>query len=214
MTKLTMYGIPQSTYVRTARMACHEKDVPYDLVPLWPHAEETEALHPFGRIPVMKHGDFVLTETSAIARYIDRAFDGPPLMPADGRTAARADQWISAACDYFYQSMVRDLVLPRLVFPAIGRLTDEAAIAASEETRRKHLAVVEATLAKSDHLAGTALTLADLFLAPILYWVVLTPEGKAALAGRDGIARWRERIAARPSFKDTMPPLPEARSAA
>jgi len=214
MTKLTMYGIPQSTYVRTARMACREKDVPYDLVPLWPHAEETEALHPFGRIPVMKHGDFVLTETSAIARYIDRAFDGPPLMPADGRTAARADQWISAVCDYLYQSLIRDLVLPRLVFPAIGRPTDEAAIAASEETRRKHLAVVEATLAKSDHLAGKALTLADLFLAPILYWVALTPEGKAALAGRAGIARWRERIAARPSFKDTVPPLPEARSAA
>jgi glutathione S-transferase len=194
-------------------MACREKGVPYELVPLGPMPRRPRR---FIRrpIPVMRHGDFVLTETSAIARYIDRAFDGPPLMPADGRAAARADQWISAVCDYLYQSLIRDLVLPRLVFPAIGRPTDEAAIAASEETRRKHLAVVEATLAKSDHLAGKALTLADLFLAPILYWAALTPEGKTALDGRTGIARWHERIAARPSFKDTVPPLPEARSAA
>jgi len=214
MTKLTIFGSPLSTYVRTARMACHEKGVAYGLVPVPPGQEADGARHPFGRIPFMRHGDLVLCESQAIARYVDRVFPGPALMPADARAAAVADQWISAACDYFYQSMVRDLALPRLVFPAIGRPTDEAAIAASEETRRKHLAVVEATLAKSDHLAGKALTLADLFLAPVLYWVALTPEGKTALDGQAALARWRERIAARPSFKDTMPPLPEARSAA
>ena len=33
---------------------------------------------------MMKHGDFMLYELPAIARYVDRTFDGPPLL-AEGR---------------------------------------------------------------------------------------------------------------------------------
>ena len=214
MTKLTIFGTPLSAYVRTARMACHEKGVPYDLVPVPPGQEADGARHPFGRIPFMRHGDLVLFESQAIARYVDRVFPGPALLPADPRAAAIADQWISAVCDYVPQSMTRTLIAPRIIYPLVGRPVDEAAVAAGEPLRRQHLAILEATLAKSDWLAGTALTLADLFLAPILFYVAQTAEGRAELAGHAALARWRDRIAARASFKDTAPPLPEARSAA
>lgn len=38
----------------------------------------------------MRHGDFILYEFQAITRYIDRAFDGPELRPAEPRAAALA----------------------------------------------------------------------------------------------------------------------------
>ena len=33
------------------------------------------ALHPFNRVPILRHGDFTVYETSAIASYIDEAFE-------------------------------------------------------------------------------------------------------------------------------------------
>jgi glutathione S-transferase len=44
-----------------------------------PHTPEVVAIHPFGKIPVMRHGDVTLAESRAICGYVDRAFDGPAL---------------------------------------------------------------------------------------------------------------------------------------
>jgi glutathione S-transferase len=45
--------------------------------------------HPFGRVPALKHGDFMLYETNAIAAYVDEVFPGPRLTPDDARKRAR-----------------------------------------------------------------------------------------------------------------------------
>ena len=82
---------------------------------------------------------------------------------------------------------------------------------------RRHwhqLDLLEGTLTKSAYLAGERLTLADLYLAPILYHVGLTAEGKAALAGKPAVGGWYGRMAARPSFAATAPELPPSRAAA
>ena len=81
MANLQILGMPQSNFVWMVRMACAEKGVPYDLVPVRPHCPEVDAIHPFGRIPAMRHGDLELCESKAIATYIDRHFDGPKLIP-------------------------------------------------------------------------------------------------------------------------------------
>src|ERR1019366_9513930 len=95
MPTLEIIGAPQSNFVRTARIACHEKGVVYTLTPARPHTPEVDAIHPFGKIPVMRHGDIALCETRAICGYVDQAFDGPPLIPRDAVSAAITEQWIS-----------------------------------------------------------------------------------------------------------------------
>ncbi len=85
MTDVKLYGFPQSTYVRTARLACEEKGVAYEIVPTEIGSPENLAVHPFARVPAMSHGDFKCFETAAICRYVDEAFDGPALQPADAR---------------------------------------------------------------------------------------------------------------------------------
>src|SRR5215468_1337934 len=89
MPELQIIGGPQSNYVRVARIACAEKGVPYTLVPAMPHTPEVDAIHPFGKIPLMRHGDVTLSESRAICAYIDRLFDGPPLVPSDPVKAAQ-----------------------------------------------------------------------------------------------------------------------------
>ena len=69
MAQITLYGSPISTFVRTARIALAEKGVSYDLKDVWVDSPEIQQRHPFQKIPVMRHGDFELYETFAIARY-------------------------------------------------------------------------------------------------------------------------------------------------
>jgi glutathione S-transferase len=49
--------------------------------------------------------------------------------------------------------------------------------------------------------------LADLFLAPKVFWLDKTPEGQAALPEYPALRRWYEAVAARPSFRATVPPM-------
>ncbi|MCW5771449.1 MAG: glutathione S-transferase family protein [Rhodospirillaceae bacterium] len=205
MPDLILYGPALSTCVRTARMACAEKGVPHTLEEVDFRAEGYRKLHPFNRVPSMRHGDFVLFETGAIGRYIDRAFEGPALQPADIRGLARMDQWLSAVSDYVYEVMIRGLCWERLMVPMRGGTPDEAKIAAAAPKVAYQLSVLEGVLAENAFLAGDALSLADLLLFPVLVYVKLTPEGGAAMKHAPSVAAWFDRIAARPSAAATDP---------
>ncbi len=111
MPELQIIGVPQSNYVWATRIACHEKGVPYVLAPARPHSTEVDAIHPFGKIPVMRHGDVTLCESRAISFYIDHAFAGPPLAPRDPVEGARVEQWIS---------LVNTQIDPSLFRPYVG----------------------------------------------------------------------------------------------
>jgi len=131
-----VFGAAYSVYVRAVRLVLHEKGVAYDLVPIDVFASsgvppEHLARHPFGRIPAFEHDGFTLYESGAIARYIDAAFDGPPLQPAEPRAQARMNQALSVLDGYCYRTLVWDIFVERVRAPATGRAPDEARIAAA-----------------------------------------------------------------------------------
>jgi glutathione S-transferase len=57
MTKVQIIGTPFSSYVWGVCIACEEKGVPYELVPAKLRRPEVFSIHPFGKNPVMRHGD-------------------------------------------------------------------------------------------------------------------------------------------------------------
>ena len=210
MADVIIYGPSASTYVRTARLACAEKGITHTLEPVDLGSDAHAKLHPFRKIPAMRHGDFVLFETGAIGRYVDRVFQGPSLQPKDIKELARMDQWMSAVSDYCYQAMIREIVIQRVLVPMRGGKPDEAMIKAAWPKVEYQLGVIEQTLAKSQYLAGNALTLADLVLLPIMFYVKMQPEGGPLVAKHKSVGAWFERMAARPSFGATMPEFPKA----
>ena len=205
MPEIVIYGPAMSTFVRSARMACAEKGVPHRREDVDFRSVEYRALQPFNRVPAMRHGDFTLFETSAMVRYIDRAFPGPALQPADLLGMARMEQWISATMDYIYETMIRQIAWERLLMPMSGGEPDEAKVAAAVPALRLQIGVIEKALDETAHLADAAFTLADLMLFPILDYLKLTPEGAAALAEAPRTAAWIARVAARPSVSATDP---------
>jgi glutathione S-transferase len=107
MANVEIIGFAPSTYVRVARMVCEEKAIPYDLKPAAPHSPDVAAIHPFGKIPVMRHGDYELCESKAIATHLDLTFPGPKLIPTDPRHAALTEQWVSLVNTRMDGTMIR-----------------------------------------------------------------------------------------------------------
>jgi glutathione S-transferase len=208
MANVKVYGFPLSGFTRTARMALLEKDVAFDFEGLDFGSDAHRALHPFARMPILDHDGFVLYETSAIIRYVDQAFDGPALQPADLRAGARMEQWISTHNHYFIATIVWELLLPRLLYQPQGKPVDEAKIAEAVPEMEHQLAVAEQTLSQAPYFAGDAMSLADLLIIPTVFLLGLIPEGERALPNYPAVGRWVETMTARPSFAATMPPMP------
>jgi len=203
---VTLLGDPRSTYTRSARMGLAEKGIAYTLVQTGPRTPQILEVHPFGKIPGLRDGDFALFETSAILRYVDESFDGPPLLPGFIRERAHCEQWVSAINAYCYDLMIRRYVL-QYVFPrsADGK-PDRTVIDAALKEIPAQLAIFDRAYGERDFLVGNALTMADLFLAPILAYVEATPEGGALLAAAPNVKRAQAVVRGRRSFKDTEPP--------
>jgi glutathione S-transferase len=185
--------------------------VAYDRVEVNPFAPDVPAsylaLHPFGRVPTLVHDGFALYETGAITRYIDRAFPGPTLQPADPRALARMDQVIGIVDSYGYWPMVRQVFAPRVFRARTGQPVDEAEIARGLAASAKVLAALDPLMGPL--VGDNGLTLAELHLGAMMAYFTLAPEGATALAQHPRLAAWWRRVSARPSFAATDPGLPQ-----
>ena len=207
MPALEIIGIPQSNYVWVVRMVCEEKGVPYEHKPDRPHSPAIDAIHPFGKVPVMRHGDVTLCESKAIATYIDRVFDGPKVIPEDPARAAMVEQWVSLGNVEFDKLMIRQYVVG-YAFAKDGK-PDMAAIGAAAEKMKPQVAVLDRAVAATGYLAGDRFTLADINILPMLFYVNRFEEGKAILGAAKNLSAYMERHFARPSFKASAPPPPK-----
>ncbi|MEQ9643093.1 MAG: glutathione S-transferase family protein [Alphaproteobacteria bacterium] len=211
MADVTIHGSPFSTYVRTARMACVEKGASYELAEADLKADDYVRLHPFRKMPVLQHGDLTIYETSAIARYIDETFSGgPALVPDTAAGRALMEQWVSTINAYLYPTLIRGIVFERIVAPMMGGQANEDTIKAALPEAERQLKLIDAHMAEHKWLAGDDCTIADLMLAPVMFYVSNTPEGKAILGGCANIQRAGGEMFARKSFAETMPPMPQA----
>jgi glutathione S-transferase len=209
---VVLYGYRYSVYLRIARMTLVEKGIGWTHVEVDPFAEvipaDYLALHPFGRVPTLKHGDFVLYETAAITRYADEAFPGPRLQPRAPQERARMNQIIAIADSYGYWPMVRQVFSPRVFNAALGKVPDESVIAEGIAKSHTVLGALEALSGGGRSLAGNALTLADIHLAGMMAYFTAADDGRAALADYPKLSAWWAGMNASKALIETDPGLP------
>jgi glutathione S-transferase len=216
-----VYGFPRSTFVNIVRLVLTHKEIAYtfhDLEPVMGQPEHL-ALHPFDRVPILRHGDFTIYETSAIVSYVDEAFGGPRLTPQDVRARARMNQWISAVNSYYYPYMIYHVTHERMVFPELGIASDEKVVAHALPKVELGLGILERALSDGrDYLLGSELSLADFFLLPSTFAFSLTNEGGKMYPKFPAFTRWRERMENLPTtrkLRASLPPrapIPHARA--
>jgi glutathione S-transferase len=204
MPSLVIIGFPVSTYVRAVRMLCEEKGVPYLLDPAEPHSRAVNALHPYGKVPGMRHGRTELFESKAIATYIDRRFPGRKLLPEDALRAAEAEKWIAFTNHHVYPTMIHGYVIPCM--DAGSSRPDARQVAAAMPDIEKQTRILDRALGATGYLAGRGLTFADLNLAPIVNYTRMFEDGKSMIARARNVGAWLERITRRRSWLKTEPP--------
>jgi glutathione S-transferase len=205
MSEVIIYGVPGSPYVRMPLLTCEEKGVAHRLVALTPGETKTpEHLkrHPFGRMPAIEHDGFALYEAQAIVRYIDEAFDGPRLTPADPRARARMSQVMNIMDWYVMPSLSAGISFHRIVAPAFGFPVDEAKVKAAIPLARTCIQALEDILGDQRYFAGDQFTLADIMAVAHLEMVPWSPEGAELIAGSPLLA-WLDRVNARPAVAKT-----------
>jgi glutathione S-transferase len=210
---VVLHGYQYSVYVRIVRMALAEKGVTYERAEVNPFAPNVPsaylALHPFRRVPVLVHDDFVLYETGAITRYIDETFPGPRLQPTAPRERARMTQIISIIDSYAYWPMVRQVFVHAVFRPRMGEPADAAEIRSGIEGSRRALGALESLAANKALLVGTQLSLADLHLAPMVAYLSAAAEGRGLLAANPKLSAWWQAMQRRESLAATDPGLPK-----
>lgn len=201
MTAPVLYGAGYSVYTRIARLALMAKGVEYRLETVDVFAPGADvSRHPFGRIPVLEHAGFRVYEACAIGRYVDAAFAGPALEPADARGRARVAQAVSVLDSYAFRPLVLEIYVQRVGRPQ----PDEARIQAALGPARRVLAALE-SLAEEGAF-GAQLGLAEAHLAPMLAYFTLAAEGRALLAERPALSAWWSEMARHPAVLATRFP--------
>ena len=205
-TALTVYGPTVSTFTRICAMAAEEAGLSWEIIPTGSGSKEMAAHHPFMRSPAAYIDGLHFYETIAICSYIDRQHNDGGLHPEATEAQARMWQWANIAAHYVFPITEERLVMPRLVAPLMGRKADEAKIEAALPVIDYHLKVVDERLAESAYLAGTAISLADLFMYPVIEATCAAPEGQAMVARHAKLTAWFDIMARRPSVLATAWP--------
>jgi glutathione S-transferase len=206
-------GPAHSTLLRAARLALEEKEVAYtleeaDLPGADTSSHRSAVRHRPWDAPVMDHDGFLVSETFAITRYVDEAFAGPALQPADVRERARMTQIIAVADSYLHGPPAMRLLWRAMYGTATADNAGPLAEATAEEDRpvvEHALNTVERLIGNCGPAEGPVLNLADCHLLPVIDLFAPTEHGGAALARRPQLAAWWHAAGMRPSVARTRP---------
>jgi glutathione S-transferase len=207
MSPFIIHTTPGSPFGRAVLITLEEKRAPYRLAPVAPttfRSAEHLKRHPFGRVPVLEHDGFLLYETQAILRYLDRVLPNPTLTPPDAKGAARMDQVMNINDWYLFQGVNTVIGFNRVVKPRIlGLPPDEAAIAAAMPKAHAVFDELARLLGSTLYFAGAAASLADLLVAPQIDFFRDQPEWLPLTGEHPNLVAWLQRMNARPSLKAT-----------
>ncbi|KAH8892731.1 glutathione S-transferase [Thozetella sp. PMI_491] len=168
---LKLYGSAMST-ARVLTVIL-EKELPYELVfiDIANGDQKTDSykkLQPFGKVPMMDDDGFLIFESRAICKYLDRKYSsGKQLMPKDDADAyGRFEQACSVEQSYFAaaaETLGTELIIKKKM--GLGP-PDEARVAQAEADLETVLALYDKILASNKYIAGNEISLADIFHLP------------------------------------------------
>ncbi len=166
---MKLYYHPVSTTSRPVVLFATESgiDLEYEVVDLFTGAQyqpEYAAINPSRQVPVLEDGDFRLTESSAILKYLADKI-GSPAYPKDLRQRARVNERMDWLNTGFYRDFAYGFLYPQ-IFPFMRRSDDRVqagTIAWGKEKALAWLKVLDENLIgpRNGFIGGGEITLAD-----------------------------------------------------
>jgi glutathione S-transferase len=201
---LTLWGVGTSRTMRPLWMLT-ELGLDYQLHPIRTRTGEAETaeflrLNPRHKIPVLRHGSFVLTESAAIVQYLAETFPRPQqiYVPSDAAGRARLNEW----CYFIVTELDATSLYVVRRHSGLKQIYGEAPVAV-ESAKRYFLHNVEAMAPRigvdTPYLLGDRLSAPDILLMTCLDWALV--EGLALPAS---VMEYRLRLAGRSAYQAAM----------
>ncbi|WP_437966522.1 glutathione S-transferase family protein [Sorangium sp. So ce260] len=153
---------------------------------------EFRKINPAGKVPALVDGDFVVTESVAIALYLAEKYPQKRLLPTDLRQRAEVDRWLLFTVTELEQPLWR-IVRHTSLYPEALRLPADVDLAGREF--KEMAAVLEGHMQGRQFVVGDGVTVADFVLAYTLDW-----GNEAKLLGDcPKLISYMERMYARPN---------------
>jgi glutathione S-transferase len=158
---------------------------------------------PFGKIPALEDGDFLICDSTAIITYMDALHPEPNLIPTEPKARARTI-WYEEFGDTIAQAAGAQVFFNRVVGKAL-KLPHDPALADAAEAEKMPLIYdyLEGVLPQSGWLVEDRFTLADIAASCPLINVGYCSKGLTAERWPK-VTAWMERIRARPSFAEAL----------
>lgn len=203
---MKLYMDPVATTCRPIMMFIADHGIAVETIPLCLAKGDHSAawfldINPHGLVPVLEDGDFRLTESATILRYL-ASIAASPTYPQDIRARARVDETL----DWLNTSLLRDLafgfVYPQLLRDQHGFPQDpaQAAFVSRGQKRAERLfTALDRKLARHDgpYLLGPHLSLADYFGACVATVAELIDFDLSAFPG---VVTWLATMKAQPNW--------------
>ncbi len=191
---LILYSFPLSGHAHRARLLLSLLGLDAEIVDVKLGQGEHKspaflAMNSLGQVPVLKDGTTVVADSNAILVYLAKKAGRSDWLPETPAEAARVQRWLSIAAG----ELAAGPASARLITLFGAKLDPETTIAKAHAI----LKVMDAELAKSAYLAGSAPTIAD--VAAYSY-VAHAPEGNVPLTDYPAVLDWIARIEALPGF--------------
>lgn len=204
---MKLLGFPLSPNTSKVQAVAAEIGVPLELefVDLTKGVQKTPDYlkqNPCGRTPTLVDGDFTLWESNAIMQYIAGKKTNA-LWPDDQKFRALILQWQCWSLAHFgppTQTLVAERMLKAMF--NMGP-TDEAAVTKALEKFETEARTLDAHLANTPWIVGGKPSLADFEVGASL---VYEKEAGIPLAKFPNVKAWYERLSARPSWANSLPP--------
>src|SRR5688572_28084138 len=201
---MKLYMHPVSTTSRPVEMLAKMIGVPLelsvvDLVTGEHHSPAYVKINPNRLVPVLDDEGFLLTESSAIMKYIaDKS--GTPLYPKDVQKRARVNERMDWFNTNFYREIGYHLVYPQ-VYPHHARQTEEITKATAEWGKQKVAPAFEVldtwVLGNNPFTCGADMTIADIFGAQLVSCGELVGVD---LSPYPNVSRWMTKMKALPEW--------------
>lgn len=202
---MIIHGQRPSPFVRKVIVFAAEKGIAVEVqsAGFGRGAEIFAKASPFGKMPALEDGDFLISDSTAIITYMDALHPQPNLIPTEARARARTI-WYEEFGDTIAQPVGAQVFFNRVVGKALNMPHDPALADVAEVEKLPPIYdYLESVLPDGGWLVEDRFTLADIAVACPIINVGYCSKGLDA-ARWPRVVAWLARVTARPSFVEAM----------
>jgi glutathione S-transferase len=199
MTEIEIYSAGLCPFAHRSLLTLSEKGIPFKLIEIDLLNKPTnfEKISPYGKVPVLKHGDNRVWESAIINEYLDEMFPNPALLPKDPMQRAHARIWINFADTRLFSTSAKLLhSQDPQQYPVLLQEIAEHLLFIEKQALQK---VSE----RSPYWLGSEISLVDFTYYPWFEQLNVLEHFRSFIlpAGLDRLKQWRTAVTNRESVK-------------